>query len=174
MNLYAANTTVIAVYKRQTIRLSLNLQRTFDWTFYVADVSQPILGADFVYHYNLLVDIRNRRLYDSARLKFAKAEYAPCSSSQISTVKSDNPYASLLKSFPELTQPYSAAISVKHNVTHHIETTGRPTYARSRRLAPDRYRMAKAEFELLLQQGIIRPSSSNWSSALLTIENLNS
>ena len=166
MNLYAANTTVIAVYKRQTIRLSLNLQRTFDWTFYVADVSQPILGADFLDHYNLLVDIRNRRLYDSARLKFAKAEYAPCSSSQISTVKSDNPYASLLKSFPELTQPYSAAIPVKHNVTHHIETTGRPTYARSRRLAPDRYRMAKAEFELLLQQGIIRPSSSNWSSAL--------
>ena len=32
MNLHAANATEIAVYKRQTIKLSLNLQRTFDWT----------------------------------------------------------------------------------------------------------------------------------------------
>ena len=166
MNLHAANNSLIAVYKRQSIKLSLNLQRTYDWTFYVAEVSQPILGADFLTHFCLLVDVRNRRLYDSSRLKFAEAQEAPGSSTMISTIKSDNPYASLLKSFPELTQPYSAAIPVKHNVTHHIETTGRPTYAKSRRLAPDRYSMAKAEFESLLQQGIIRPSSSNWSSAL--------
>ena len=166
MNLHAANATEIAVYKRQTVKLSLNLQRTFDWTFYVAEVSQPILGADFLTHFNLIVDVKNRKLYDSSRLRSTKTKDAPGSSTMISTIKADNPYASLLKSFPELTQPYSAAIPVKHQVTHHIETTGRPTHAKSRRLAPDRYCMAKTEFELLLQQGIIRPSSSNWSSAL--------
>lgn len=166
MNLHAANATQIAVFKRQTVKLSLGFQRTFDWTFYVAEISQPILGADFLTHFNLIVDVKNHKLYDSSKLKFAKTVDAPGSSTMISTIKADNPYASLLKSFPELTQPYSAAVPVKHNVTHHIETTGRPTYAKSRRLAPDRFRLAKAEFELLLQQGIIRPSSSNWSSAL--------
>ena len=161
MNLHAANATQIAVYKRQTTQLSLNLQQIFNWTFYVAEVSQPILGADFLTHFNLIVDVRNRKLYDSSTLKFTKAQAAPGSSMKISTIKSDNPYASLLKSFPELTQPYSATIPAKHNVTHHIETTGRPTHAKSRRLAPDCYCMAKAEFELLLKQGIIRPNSSN-------------
>ena len=173
MNLHAANATQIAVYKRQTTKLSLNLNQIFNWTFYVAEVSQPILGADFLTHFNLIVDVRNRKLYDSSTLKFTKGQAAPGSSMKISTIKSDNPYASLLKSFPELTQPYSATIPAKHNVTHHIETTGRPTHAKSRRLAPDRYSMAKAEFDLLLKQGIIRPSSSNWSSALHIVSKKN-
>ena len=53
-----------------------------------------------------------------------------------------------------------------HDVTHHIETTGPPVSARPRRLALERLRVAKQEFEHMLQLGIIRPSSSAWSSPL--------
>ncbi len=56
--------------------------------------------------------------------------------------------------------------NVKHGVTHHIPTTGQPVYSRTRRLSPERLRIAKREFEHMLQLGIIRPSSSNWSSPL--------
>ena len=34
------------------------------WTFVVADVAFNILGADFLAHHNLLVDMRQRRLVD--------------------------------------------------------------------------------------------------------------
>ncbi|XP_065052942.1 uncharacterized protein LOC135682132 [Rhopilema esculentum] len=53
-----------------------------------------------------------------------------------------------------------------HNVTHHIRTQGPPVFCRPRRLAPDRLPVAKAEFEHMLQLGIIRPSESRWSSPL--------
>ena len=38
--------------------------------------------------------------------------------------------------------------------------------ARTRRLPPERLTIARSEFDHMLELGIIRPSSSNWSSAL--------
>ena len=80
--------------------------------------------------------------------------------------KTDTPYLSLLAEFPGLTKVCSPDCPVKHEVTHHIETTGPPVSARPRRLAPERLRAAKQEFEHMLQLGIVRPSSSAWSSPL--------
>ena len=51
-------------------------------------------------------------------------------------------------------------------MTHHIVTTGPPVAARPRRLAPDRLKVAKDEFQHMLELGIIRSSDSNWSSPL--------
>ena len=166
LHLHAANGTEIPVYKRRTLQLHLNLRRTFEWTFYVAAVTQPILGADFLRHFGLLVDIKGRKLLDPLTSVTTKGQVTHSDSTQISLVKADHQFSSLLKSFPTLTQPYSASKPVTHHVSHHIETKGPPTHAKARRLAPERARQAKAEFESLIQQGIIRPSSSNWSSAL--------
>ena len=63
-------------------------------------------------------------------------------------------------------QPCTTEQPIKHNVTHHITTTGPPVSARFRRLPPERLKAARQEFEHMLQQGIIRPSSSNWASPL--------
>nr|VZI03119.1 unnamed protein product [Spirometra erinaceieuropaei] len=43
---------------------------------------------------------------------------------------------------------------------NHIRTSYPPVFARPRRLAPGRFQAAKAEFEHMLQLGIIRPSES--------------
>ena len=171
--LFAANGTSIPVYKRRTLQLELNLRRSFPWTFYVAGVDQAILGADFLTEFCLLVDVKRRRLLDSLTHLSAPAAPVRGESTQISAIHSGDPYASLIKSFPTLTQPYSAARPVKHHVMHHIETSGPPVFSKARRLAPDRFRTAKAEFESLMQQGIIRPSSSNWSSALHIVDKKN-
>ena len=77
-----------------------------------------------------------------------------------------NPYLLLLSEFPELSQVTTPDTPVKHDVLHHIETTRPPVSARPRRLAPDRLKAAKQEFEHMLRLGIIRPSSSAWSSPL--------
>ena len=49
-------------------------------------------------------------------------------------------------------------------MTHHIQTTGPPVSAKPRRLAPEKLAVARQEFEHVLEEGIIRPSSSQWSS----------
>ena len=74
--------------------------------------------------------------------------------------KPQNAFEALLKNFPTTQQP------VKHTVSQHIQTTGPPIHSKTRRLPPDKLENAKKEFELMLQIGIIQPSSSSWSSPL--------
>ncbi|XP_075533613.1 uncharacterized protein LOC142566665 [Dermacentor variabilis] len=68
--------------------------------------------------------------------------------------------------FPNLTRPPDWTKPVQHDVRHHILTTGPPVFARPRRLAPDKLKIVRAEFEHMLELGIIRPSSSSWASPL--------
>ena len=51
--LYAANGSEIKTYGEKTLILDLGLRRQYRWTFVIADVKQPILGADFLEKHNL-------------------------------------------------------------------------------------------------------------------------
>lgn len=75
-------------------------------------------------------------------------------------------FASILKDFPSLSQPSKHSDSIQHHVEHTISTTSQPVCSKFRRLHPDKLKIAKAEFEHMLQLGIIRPSKSPWSSPL--------
>ena len=57
LSLQASNNTKIATYDMRSLSLELGLRRTFRWVFVIADVKKPILGADFLHHFNLLVDM---------------------------------------------------------------------------------------------------------------------
>ena len=63
--LQAANNTQIQTYGSRSLTLNLGLQRPYRWIFVIADVKQPILGADFLEHHGLLVDIRHKTLIDT-------------------------------------------------------------------------------------------------------------
>ena len=67
--LFAANGTRIATYGTVTVSLNLSLRRAFKWRFVVADVQTLIIGVDFLSHYGLLVDPRNKRLLDTTTSK---------------------------------------------------------------------------------------------------------
>ena len=69
-----------------------------------------------------------------------------------------NSFSSLLLGCPGTTP-------VKHNVVHHIQTSGLSMFARTHRLPPELITIAHSEFSHMMELGIIRPSSSNWSSA---------
>lgn len=62
--LHAANQTPTPTYGQISLTLNLDLRREFQWGFVVAGVLIPILGADFLRHFNLMVDIRNQCLRD--------------------------------------------------------------------------------------------------------------
>ena len=64
LTLQAVNGSPIATYGTRSLTLDLGLRRTFRWVFIVADVERPILGADFLRNFHLLVDMNSARLID--------------------------------------------------------------------------------------------------------------
>jgi len=66
--MFAANVTTNHTYGCISLRLVFGLGRDFSWRFVFADVTGPILGLDFLCFYNLLVDMRHRRLIDITNL----------------------------------------------------------------------------------------------------------
>lgn len=165
--LSAANGTVIATYGTITLSLNLGLRRDFTWRFVVADVVKPIIGADFLAHYGLLVDIRNQRLHDQITQLTSIGEVTECEIPSVKTIAGSSPFHELLQRFPDVTRPDGTPKAVKHSTRHHIVTTpGPPIAQRPRRLAPDRLQAARKEFDAMVQLGIARPSQSSWSSPL--------
>ena len=168
LSLQAVNDSPIATYGDRLLTVNIGLRRKFQWVFIVADVKQPILGADFLRHYNLLVDMTHNRLTDAITTLqvqgITTTDTSP--SPTLLSRQPKNSFEALLCQFPEVVQPCTKEQPVRHSVTHHITTTGPPVSARFRRLPPERFKAAKQEFGHMLQQGIIRPSSSSWASPL--------
>ena len=165
--LCAANGSVIATYGIISLTLDLGLRRAFEWKFVVADVSQPIIGVDFLSFFNLAVDVRSRRLSDGVSSLTVPGRPSTGKAEHVKVIFGGSPYHALLAEFPDITRPAGTPHAVKHQTVHHIHTTtGQPTSCRPRRLAPDRLLIAKQEFDMMLKSGTARPSSSSWSAAL--------
>lgn len=173
--LYAANGSKIETYGVRTLVLNLNLRRSFRWTFILADVKQPIIGADFLSHYKLLVDLSARKLRDEITQLNVLASIVSHSDneSSISTVDTNNYWHKILLKYPDITKPVSYKDIAKHSVVHYIETTGPPVYAKARPLPPDRYEKVKEEFKIMVELGICRPSKSEWASPLHVVPKKN-
>ena len=75
--LAAVNGSAIATYGKRSLTLNLGLRRTFRWIFIIANVRNPILGADFLQHFVLLVDLQRSQLVDSHTHK--SCTVPPCS-----------------------------------------------------------------------------------------------
>lgn len=167
--LYAANGSTIPTYGWINLRLNLGLRRDYTWKFVVADVNKPIIGIDFLAHYNLLVDCRQHRLVDGltkVSVNVPATRYTEGISS-VKVIAGDSTYLKILREYPDITRPAGTQREVKHNTVHHIRTTpGPPVTSRPRRLPPDRLKIAQSEFADMLQAGIVRRSESPWSSAL--------
>ena len=153
----AANNTRIKTYGNINIDLTLD-DKAFPWTFTVADVFLPILGADFIAHYNLLVDVRRQRLYKNNQVPDTLVFHASSPDIQDLTAEFPAVFRSELSQDPKL--------PAKHNVTHHIKTSGPPIFNKFRRLSPEKLQAAKSCFRDLELQGICQKSSSPWSSPL--------
>lgn len=164
----AANGSSIKTYGTIALRLNIGLRRDFHWNFVVADVGNAIIGSDFLGHYHLLPDCRNRRLIDGSTNLSVPATIASIKQSSVKTiVADDSKFSKILLEFPDVTRPPGLPRILKHSTVHHILTTdGPPVSCRPRRLAPSKLQIAKKEFEEMVRCGTARPSKSPWASPL--------
>ena len=164
--LTAANGTRIRTYGNRTIPVHFSCG-IYKWSFIIADVARPLLGADFLRSKSLLVDLTHKRLIDAttfASVPIVRSNIPAPHLNAITITKGQ--FDTLLTEFPDITIPKFKQTSTKHGVEHYITTQGPPIHARARRLPPDKLALAKSEFESMEAMGIIRPSSSPWASPL--------
>ncbi|BHF80747.1 hypothetical protein SprV_0702387700 [Sparganum proliferum] len=118
--------------------------------------------------FDLLVDCRRSCLLDRTTGRSVRGLTPFNDSCNLSVLNTGIacPYRDLLLQPPNIIKPQFRSGEIQHDVVHHIRTSSPPVFARHRRLAPSRLQAAKAEFEHMLQLGIIRPSESPWASPL--------
>ncbi|XP_014788142.1 uncharacterized protein LOC106882099 [Octopus bimaculoides] len=137
--LQAVNQSPIQTFGKQSLTLNLGVRRVFQWIFVVAKLPTPIIAADFLHHFGLLVDVKRRRLVDSTTNLTVHSITA-----RIPTVGSivlsphTGRYLDVLRQSPDITRPVFRNTEIKHGIMHHIKITGPPVALRPRRLPPDR------------------------------------
>lgn len=92
-----SKSTTIKTYEQRLLILSLGLRRLFKWHFTIADIAQPIIGADFV---------ANRRLVDTKTQLSSIGKLLNTEIHSITTVDCStdpNSFFELLKQFQEIT-----------------------------------------------------------------------
>ncbi|GBO10971.1 Retrovirus-related Pol polyprotein from transposon 297, partial [Araneus ventricosus] len=127
---------------------------------------RPILGADFLERYGLLVDIKNKKLIDVERNRTTSGHLSFGSSLGITVLSGDTQFHKLLSKFPNLTNPSLNIVPKSHGTTHCILAKGPPVFSRARRLTPEKLKAVKTEFKNLVAQGICRPAKSPWASPI--------
>ena len=152
LTLHAANATNITTYGTHSLTLSLSMRRTFRWDFVVADGQTAILGADFLQHYGLHVDLRHGRLVDPHTAESTQGESRSANIHSVASVARANVsqgdlsarISRLLAEFAALATPTTAAALLDGSSVHHrICTTGPPVFERPRRLCVERLAAAK-------------------------------
>ena len=125
----------------------------YTWNFLEADVSQPIIGLDFLKHFEFYIDTKNSSIsHDSVKI---------CHVSEIK-----NEFARIVFQFPSILNKDNSLTEVKHNTEFEIPTNCAPIFNKPRRLDPVKFMAAKKEFLKMEKLGIVRRSKSAWASPL--------
>ena len=167
VRLLAANGSPIHTYGTKNINIRI-AGRTYKWDFTVADVAFPLIGADFLANYHLLVDVHHRRLVDAYNFSYASIAAAP-SAMALQITDASHPYGTLRHDFPSVFRPElrpAPRSPPAHGIYHFIKTTGPPIFSKFRRMTPVRLAAARKVFQDMEKIGICQKASSPWSSPL--------
>jgi hypothetical protein len=145
----AANGTTIPTYGWLPLSLNLGMRRDFTWRFVVADVTQPLIGADFLSHFGLLVECRNNRLLDGVTSLSTPAQGSPASKSSVEVHRSTPSSPSIRLSLAP--REFSGKCATTPSTTSGLHQAHQS-------LADHRLTFATAEFDAMVCDGTARPS----------------
>lgn len=138
----------------------------------MADVSTPIIGADFISEFGLLIDLKAKRLLDRETTLYTKGHLETAKVHSISTIDpkatiTSPIYTAILNKYKDVTTPRQHQTDQKTpDVVHRIITEGQPVAERARKLAGKKQLDAKTEIQAMLDRGIVHPSKSPYASPL--------
>ncbi|RLJ22716.1 hypothetical protein DJ031_00335 [bacterium endosymbiont of Escarpia laminata] len=93
MQLQAANGSSIRTFGDRSVQVDLGLAKAFTWTFTIAEVTKPIIGADFLRYFGLLVDVGRKRLMDAETFLTVPASYRRSAVSKLCVLVQADRYA---------------------------------------------------------------------------------
>lgn len=166
IELSAANGSIIKTYGSKILNVNLGFKQNFTFSFILADITTPIIGANFLEKFNILVDIKNRKIFDSSSKHNIKTLSSTCDIFSLKIKEKCTKFLKILEKYPSITREPVYSDKIKHATVHRIETNGNLPYCKPRRLDPHKLKIAKKEFDNLVKLGICRPSSSSTSSPL--------
>ena len=106
--LSAANGTSIRTWGTRRINVALASDLTIPQLFYIADVTTPILGADFFIRNNILIDMARKRLVHTQHTSSTPLRTSPLVSTLMGlSTNPANQFSTLLQSFPDILAPGS-------------------------------------------------------------------
>ena len=118
VRLTAANGTPIPTYGRHHLDIRIG-NRKYGWSFVVADVTLPLLGADFLANYQLHVDVARAQLVDTASLAATPIAAAP-GDLAIQVIDASDDFAHLRDSYPDV---FSRSFVSNHRIQSNTEYT---------------------------------------------------
>ena len=134
----------------------------FQWIFVIAEIHMPIIGADFLQKNGLLVDLKHGCLVDiktnlqtQGTISHVVSLQPPLHLQQHSTE-----YDPLVAKFPSVTKPCIVCGAHSHTPHPHYWSSSSHQSLTCLHWLP----IAKQEFEHKMEQEIIQPSKSQWSS----------
>ncbi|XP_011069204.1 PREDICTED: uncharacterized protein LOC105155032 [Acromyrmex echinatior] len=131
--LYAANNLRIDTYGESFRTLHLRI-RPLTWNFCIASVPNPIIGADLIAHYGLLLDLKGRRLIDLQNNVYVSGIVKSVSQLAISTVNPSTKFANILFEFSKVTSLEQATPNCSSDIRH-IISMGPPVAEHPRQLS---------------------------------------
>ena len=171
-SLQSVNGQTIKVYGIKTITIDLGFGKKFVWNVIVADIQSPILGADFLKHFDLLPDLARSRLIHNPSLisvEGVKKSTAQASIHLISLEHANNNVKNLFEQHPNLQKPPRYQEKPLHDTVHYISTTGKPVAQRPYRLPQCDLEEIKKDFQEMTRVGIMQPSSSPWAAPIVIV-----
>ena len=125
------------------LNLDIGLYKNFYYPFILADIQTPIIGANFLDNFEILVDIKNKQLIDSSTNKKVRGFTGHCDLLSLKINMVENKYSYLLNKYPSIFMEPDYNKPIKHSTEHRIETKGLLPYCRPRRLDPIKSKIAK-------------------------------
>ena len=169
--LRAANGSKIAVYGERKINLNFGTGKEYPHTFLIADVSQEILGIDFLSAYEFLIDTGRNVLIDkqtSKEIPVSEGNADHCFNNIFHT--NMEKYLAILNKYPSLTAVNEKRKPPKHKFQLTLPTgNAPPVFEKARRMSVELMSKVEPYLKDLERQGIIERADSAYSSPMHTV-----